>query len=61
MSKTLIKILAIVTICCLVVSVILVFIAFDSGDISSVGHNIFNIIHNTVNFYVLNLLYKEAI
>lgn len=61
MIKTLIKILIIITICCLVVSVILVFVALNSGDVSSIGRSIFNIIHSIANFYVLNLLYKEVI
>lgn len=58
MVKTLIKILAIITICCLVVSVILLFVAFGLGDVNSIYHNIFNIVHSAANFYVINLLYK---
>lgn len=58
MIKTLIKILAIITICCLVVSVILVFVALSSGDVSSIYHNIFNVAHSIANFCILNLLYK---
>lgn len=60
MIKTLIKILTIITICCLVLSVILVFVAFSSGNVSYIGRSIFNVIHSIANFCILNLLYNEV-
>lgn len=60
MVKTLIKILAIITICSLVISVILVFVAFDLGKVDSAYHSIFNIILNIINLSALIVLHKTT-
>lgn len=58
MAKKLIKFLIIISICCLIVSVILTFIAFHLGEVSTIYTSIFNIVLHTINLYTLSLHYE---
>lgn len=58
--EKLIKALIIISICGLVLSVILAFIAFSEGNFSSAYHSIFNVVFNLINLYALKVLYKTT-